>query len=137
LLSIQSVREDLQDAWPQAYPHQTLHAQDQRQGRALHPDQPARMGLRPRLQHLRRARRRTAKMAPSLQLASASWQYRRQATHQPPRTDREQPVEAPQLGTIIPTTLLEQVDALTERRRAGNSVLVRRRVFMGIANCRG
>ena len=76
-------------------------------------------------------------MAPSLQLASASWQYRRQATHQPPRTDREQPVEAPQLGTIIPTTLLEQVDALTERRRAGNSVLVRRRVFMGIANCRG
>ena len=30
----------------QAHPHETLHAQDQRQGRALHPDRPARMGLR-------------------------------------------------------------------------------------------
>ena len=30
----------------QAPPHQTLHAQNQRQGRTLHPDRPARMGLR-------------------------------------------------------------------------------------------
>ena len=89
LLSIQSLREGLQNARPQAHPHQALHAQDQRQGRALHPDEPARMGLRPRLQHLRRAHRRTAQMAPPLQLASASWQYRRQDTHQPPRTNRE------------------------------------------------
>ena len=40
-------------ARPQAHPHQALHAQDQRQGRALHPDRAARMGLRPSLPHLR------------------------------------------------------------------------------------
>ena len=34
---------------PQAHPHQTLHPQDQRQGRALHPDRLARMGLCPGL----------------------------------------------------------------------------------------
>jgi hypothetical protein len=36
-------------------------------------------------------------MASSLQLASTAWQYRINATHQPPRPDREQPVEAPHL----------------------------------------
>jgi transposase InsO family protein len=61
-------------------------------------DQPARMGLRPRLQHLGRTRRRTAQMAPPLQLASAPCQYRHQTTHQPPRPNREQPVEAPRLA---------------------------------------
>ena len=34
-------------ARPQAHPHQALHAQDQRQGRALHPDRAPRVGLRP------------------------------------------------------------------------------------------
>jgi hypothetical protein len=33
--------------------HQALHPQDQRKGRALRPNQPARMGPCPRLQHLR------------------------------------------------------------------------------------
>jgi hypothetical protein len=32
--------------------HQTLHAEDQRQGRALHPNRAARMGLRPCLPKL-------------------------------------------------------------------------------------
>ena len=36
---------------PQAHPHQALHAEDQRQGRTLHPDRPARVGLRPGLSH--------------------------------------------------------------------------------------
>ena len=39
-------------ARPQAHLHQALHAEDQRQGRALHPDRPARMGLRPGLPQL-------------------------------------------------------------------------------------
>ena len=34
-------------ARPAPHPHPALHAAHQRQGRALHPDQPARMGLRP------------------------------------------------------------------------------------------
>jgi hypothetical protein len=37
-------------------------------------------------------------MAAPLQLASASWQYRLQATDQPPRRKWNQPVEAPQLA---------------------------------------
>ena len=47
-----------------------------RQGRALHPNQLARMGLCPSLQHLERTRCRAAKMAPSLQFAPSSWQSR-------------------------------------------------------------
>ncbi len=39
----------LQGARPQAHPHQALHAQNQRQGRALHPDRAPRMGLCPSL----------------------------------------------------------------------------------------
>ena len=38
LLQILRLPQGLQAARPQAHPHQTLHAQDQRQGRALHPD---------------------------------------------------------------------------------------------------
>jgi transposase len=40
---------------PPAHPHQALYAPNQRQGRALHPDLPARMGLSQSLPHLRRA----------------------------------------------------------------------------------
>ena len=50
-------RQSLQATRPQAHPHQALHAQDQRQGRALHPDRAARMGLRSRLPQLRPATR--------------------------------------------------------------------------------
>jgi transposase len=53
LLSLQSLRQSLQAAQPQTHLHETLHAKNQRKGRALHPDQPARMGLRSCLQHLR------------------------------------------------------------------------------------
>ncbi len=47
--SSHAFRRRLQRARPQAHPHQALHPQDQRQGRALHPDRAARMGLRARL----------------------------------------------------------------------------------------
>ena len=49
LLQILRLPQGLPRARPQAHPHQALHAQDQRQGRALHPDRLARMGLCPRL----------------------------------------------------------------------------------------
>jgi transposase len=83
---------------PQAHPHQTIYPEDQRQGRTLHSDQLARVGLCPRLQHFKRASRRTAKMASPLQLAPASWQYRIDATHQQTRSNQEQPLEAPHLA---------------------------------------
>ena len=51
----------------QAQAHPALHAPDQRQGRALHPDQLARMGLSPSLRQLGRARCRHAALAPRLQ----------------------------------------------------------------------
>ncbi len=73
LLSLQSLCQGLQEAWPQAYPHQALYAEDQRQGRALHPNFAPRMGLCPSLQYLGRTRRRTAQMAAPLQLAPAPW----------------------------------------------------------------
>src|SRR5512147_2720961 len=59
----------LQEARPQAPQNQALHAQDQWQGRALHPNELTRMGLRSCLQHFRRTHSRTAAMASSLQLA--------------------------------------------------------------------
>jgi transposase-like protein len=51
---------------PQAYPHQTLHAKNQRQGRTLHPDRAARMGLYQGLYPFRRQNRRTARLAAPL-----------------------------------------------------------------------
>ena len=53
--------------------HQTLHTEDQRQGRALHPNRVSRMGLRTSLSNLGPALRRAAPLAPSLQLASSTW----------------------------------------------------------------
>ena len=53
----------------QPHPHQALHAQDQWQGRALHPDQPARMGLRASLQELPPAKGPATYLAASIQLA--------------------------------------------------------------------
>jgi hypothetical protein len=71
------------------------------QGRALRPDQPAPMGLRQGLQHLRTTRRRTAHLAAPLQLASPSWQYRLQAINQQAQPTQRQRVEALQLGDAI------------------------------------
>ena len=58
--------------------------EDQRKGRALHTDRIARMGLRTRLPNIRPARRRYAKMPPSLQLAPTSCQLGIQNPHQQP-----------------------------------------------------
>ncbi len=52
LLPLQGLPQSLQERRPEAHLHQALHATDQRQGRALHPDRLARMGLRPSLPKL-------------------------------------------------------------------------------------
>ena len=58
---------DLLAAWHPPQTNTTLHATHQRQGRALHPNQLARMGLRPGLLYLRRPHRRTDTLAEILQ----------------------------------------------------------------------
>ena len=54
-------------SWHPPQTNPTLHATHQRQGRALHPNQLARMGLRPGLLYLRRPHRRTDTLAEILQ----------------------------------------------------------------------
>jgi len=56
----------LQGPRPQAHQNPALHAKNQRQGRALHPDQPQGMGLRPGLPDLRPPQGRAAAMAPPI-----------------------------------------------------------------------
>src|ERR1700723_4307771 len=55
------------------------------------------MGLCPRLQHFRRACGRIAPMASPIQLAQTSRRHTISNTNQQTRSNREQPVEAPQL----------------------------------------
>src|SRR3954468_14542272 len=98
LLSLQGLPLCLPRSRPQAHPDQALYAQDQRQSRALHPDRSARMGLRSGLPHLGPPRRCVADLATPIQLAPAAQQSKSKSAHQPPRSDRGQPVEAPQLG---------------------------------------
>ena len=59
---------------PQAHQDQALHSKDQWQGRALHSDGAARMGLCSGLSELRSSRPGTADLAASIQLASPAQQ---------------------------------------------------------------
>src|SRR5215210_8969876 len=77
------------------------NGQDKRQGRALHPDGATRMGLRSGLPHLGPPRRCVADLAAPIQLAPAAQQSKIQSAHHPPRSDRGQPVEAPQLADAL------------------------------------
>lgn len=81
----------------QAHPHQALHAENKRQGRALHSDGGSGMGLCPSLPNIRSSGPRAAVLAASIQLASAPWWYRLSNADQQARFDQEQPLEAPQL----------------------------------------
>src|SRR4051812_37215098 len=99
LLSLQGLPLRLPRSRPQAHPDQALYAQDKRQSRALHPDRPARMGLRSGLSNLGPPRCCVADLATPIQLAPAAQQPKSKSAHQPPRSYRGQPVEAPQLGT--------------------------------------
>ena len=85
LLQIEGLRQGLPRSRPQAHQHQALYAQDQRQGRALHPDRAARMGLCHRLSDFRSPRRRVAGLAAPIQLASSARQPKIQNAYQSPR----------------------------------------------------
>jgi transposase len=63
--------EGLPHPSPASHPHPPVHAQDQRQGRAVHPDAPARMGLCAAVPQLRHLRRRSAQVATPLQPRAA------------------------------------------------------------------
>ena len=66
----------LQGPRPQTHPHQALHAQNQRQSRALHPDRAARMGLCPAYPTSDRRAPRAPHLAASLQLASTTRRHK-------------------------------------------------------------
>src|SRR5215218_9039622 len=69
------------------------------------------MGLRSGLPNLGPPRRCVADLAAPIQLAPAAQQSKSKSAHQPPRSDRGQPVEAPQslpvsrIGTSEPNSL--------------------------------
>ena len=84
----------LSPAGAEASLHQALHTTHQRQGRALHSDRSARMGLCPRLSELRTTHPGTALLGACLQLAPASWlALGHGSAHQPFRYRTEQPIE--------------------------------------------
>src|SRR5690606_34806981 len=84
----------------QAHPDAALHAAHQRQGRTLHPDRPARMGLRDLLRDLGPAPGGAGRLAPPLQLASASHRCRWPGPDLKTGVQPKQPIEAPQLDAL-------------------------------------
>ena len=66
--------QSLPQARAQACQDTALHSEDQRQGRAFHPDRIARMGIRRRLPKLGQPRCRAASLAASIQLAPSARQ---------------------------------------------------------------
>jgi hypothetical protein len=85
----------------QAYPHQALHAQNKRKGRALHSDRASGMGLCQGLPNIRSPRSTAAGLAASIQLALTPWWYKLANAHQQTRPNRGQPLEAPHLVDLI------------------------------------
>ena len=82
------------------HPHAPVHATHQRQGRALHPDFAARVGLRVHLPQLRASCPRVGPLDVPLQLPSAALGYLRQAAHHSPRLRGEQRGEKLQLDLL-------------------------------------
>jgi transposase len=76
LLQVLRLPQSLSAVRPATHQNKTLHAENQRKGRALHPDQPARVGLRASLSQLTPAKSRTVPLAAPLQLAQAACRYR-------------------------------------------------------------
>ncbi len=67
-------------------PHAPLHPAHEWQGRALHPDPPARVGVPPGLPELAPPHRGPARLAVLLPLGARPWRPPRSTTHQWPRT---------------------------------------------------
>ena len=82
LLQGQDLPRRLQGPETETHPHQALHAQNQRQGREIHPDRSARMGLCPRLHHGRAAKDAPTGTDAYAQLASPARQPKLKATNQ-------------------------------------------------------
>jgi hypothetical protein len=97
MLQILRLRARMPEVENQTYPHQAIYAKNQRQGRALHPNVAAGMGLCKGLPELKSARPEPAVLDPPIQLASPTRQPKINAAHQPPRSHRGQPIETPQL----------------------------------------
>src|SRR5713101_2131589 len=102
-MDLRAQQRDATAAHPSRDPpphHQALPATHQRQGRALPPDDGARVGLRTRLPLPPRTRRRPATLAQPLQHDAATQLTRKPATDQP----RSQPPWAGHLaaGLLLP-----------------------------------
>ena len=65
-----------------ASPHATVHASHERQGRALHSNRAAGVGVCPAVLHFCRSRSTARRLDRPLQLRSPTWQSRRAAPHE-------------------------------------------------------
>src|SRR4029079_16053268 len=83
-----------------SHPHPSIHPQDQRQGRAVRTDKPARVGLRSPLPQLSATRGRPSAFLAALQLASSARSAQPLAAYQPHPGD-EQPLGTQQLEREI------------------------------------
>jgi len=98
LLSLEGLPQGLPRSRPPAHQDQALYAEDQRQGGALHPDRPPRVGLCAGLSELQSTRTGVAGLAPPIQLASPARQPTIKAADQQTPTQPGQPGEAPHLA---------------------------------------
>lgn len=106
----------------------TLSTADQRQSRALYPVCAARMGLRLRVQALRRAHRYAPPVESSLQLASPTPGHRRQSTDVQALNQPQQPLATSQLSRHA-----EQCPRRsTSQRRVGRMSLSPLRVLLSL-----
>lgn len=96
-LPLEAVRQDLPGAGDQAFVYQALLPADQRQGRALHPDLPARLGLRPDLGQQRRTHSMAFCLLSVLQRPSATLSARLPPSSLPPARGKR--VETQQLDS--------------------------------------
>src|SRR4030095_9570661 len=96
-LSIPELSRALSSAPPGPSPNAALYSAHQWQGRALHPDAAARMGLSASVLHGRRSHARAARLAGALQLRSTTRGAGPAATHESV-PGRQQPHARSQLG---------------------------------------
>ena len=82
--------------------HQAIYPEDQRQGRALHPVGPARVGLRLDLPELQSANSRPGQLAASLQLAPPTCRHRWCLPNVQTPIVKKQPLDGSQLARTHP-----------------------------------
>ena len=97
VLSLKALSATLQTFGVSAQTHTPVHASYERQGRTLHPDHLAGMGIRSELSKLVAAPQGTARVASSLQLAPAARRDQIHCTHTTLGLGHEQPAGFTQL----------------------------------------